>query len=139
MGQSMKLCNVPAGCCIGNNVGHEVCCSKACLMELCAGVRVAEDLAAAVEAPAGLPSRGAMAMVHTLQLAAEKAGHTHLPWNVLLTQTLRLMSSSGAAAPPANPWLLIACCPCWLLHQPHISITIPTMTCCACCSCNFSQ
>jgi hypothetical protein len=57
---------------------------------------VAEDVAGAVHAPADLPSRGAMALLHTLQLAADKAGHTHLPWNVLLTQTLRLMSSSGA-------------------------------------------
>jgi hypothetical protein len=59
------------------------------------GGRAAEDLARAVEAPSDLLSRGAMAFLHTLQLAADKSGHTHLPWNVLLSETLRLMSSSG--------------------------------------------
>lgn len=36
-----------------------------------------------------------MAFLHTLELAADKSGHTHLPWDVLLSETLRLMSSSG--------------------------------------------
>lgn len=58
-------------------------------------LRAAEDLARAVEASSDLLSRGAMAFLHTLQLAADKSGHTHLPWNVLLSETLRLMSSSG--------------------------------------------
>ncbi|BDA44925.1 probable recBCD enzyme subunit RecD at C-terminar half [Coccomyxa sp. Obi] len=57
--------------------------------------RAAEDLARAVEAPSNLMSRGAMAFLHTLELAADKSGHTHLPWDVLLSETLRLMSSSG--------------------------------------------
>ncbi|CAL8469331.1 g8872 [Coccomyxa elongata] len=57
--------------------------------------RAAEDLARAVEAPSDLLSRGAMAFLHTLELAADKSGHTHLPWDVLLSETLRLMSSSG--------------------------------------------
>lgn len=57
--------------------------------------RAAEDLARAVEAPSDLLSRGAMAFLHTLELAANKSGHTHLPWDVLLSETLRLMSSSG--------------------------------------------
>ena len=58
--------------------------------------RVAEDLAWAVNAPTDLPSRGATAFLHTLQLASEKAGHTHLPWEVLIMHTQRLLSSSGA-------------------------------------------
>ena len=57
---------------------------------------MAEDLAWAVNAPADLPSRGATAFLHTLQLASEKAGHTHLPWEVLIMHTQRLLSSSGA-------------------------------------------
>ena len=57
--------------------------------------RVAEDLAWAVGAPTDLPSRGAVAFLHTLQLTAEKAGHTHLPWEVLLQQTQRALSSTG--------------------------------------------
>ncbi len=48
-----------------------------------------------MEAPSDLLSRGAMAFLHTLELAADKSGHTHLPWDVLLSETLRLMSSSG--------------------------------------------
>lgn len=47
--------------------------------------------------PTDLPSRGATAFLHTLQLAADKAGHTHLPWEVLLTQTQRLLSGKGTA------------------------------------------
>ena len=47
--------------------------------------------------PTDLPSRGATAFLHTLQLAADKAGHTHLPWEVLLTQTQRLLSGTGMA------------------------------------------
>ena len=57
--------------------------------------RVAEDLAWAVGAPIDLPSRGAIAFLHTLQLAADKAGHTHLPWGVLLMHTQRLLSGTG--------------------------------------------
>ena len=57
---------------------------------------MAEDLAWAVNAPTDLPSRGATAFLHTLQLASEKAGHTHLPWEVLIMHTQRLLSSSGA-------------------------------------------
>ncbi len=57
---------------------------------------MAEDLAWAVNAPTDLPSRGATAFLHTLQLASEKAGHMHLPWEVLIMHTQRLLSSSGA-------------------------------------------
>ena len=60
--------------------------------------RVAEDLAWAVGAPVDLPSRGAVAFLHTLQLAADKAGHTHLPWGVLLMHTQRLLSGTGTLA-----------------------------------------
>ena len=49
-----------------------------------------------MNAPTDLPSRGATAFLHTLQLASEKAGHTHLPWEVLIMHTQRLLSSSGA-------------------------------------------
>ena len=62
--------------------------------------RVAEDLAWAVNAPTDLPSRGATAFLHTLQLASEKAGHTHLPWEVLIMHTQRLLSSSGTSCQP---------------------------------------
>ena len=48
-----------------------------------------------MNAPTDLPSRGATAFLHTLQLASEKAGHTHLPWEVLIMHTQRLLSSSG--------------------------------------------
>ena len=71
--------------------------------------------------PTDLPSRGATAFLHTLQLAADKAGHTHLPWGVLLTQTQRLLSGTGTAhmqnaslqAHPAVPMQLSVLC-----HQP---------------------
>ena len=69
---------------VGMNLEH--CC------------RVAEDLAWAVGAPIDLPSRGAGAFLHTLQLAADKAGHTHLPWGVLLLHTQRLLSGTGPLA-----------------------------------------
>ena len=49
-------------------------------------------------APIDLPSRGAVAFLHTLQLAADKAGHTHLPWGVLLMHTQRLLSGTGVLA-----------------------------------------
>ena len=51
-------------------------------------------------APVDLPSRGAVAFLHTLQLAADKAGHTHLPWSVLLMHTQRLLSGTGSLASP---------------------------------------
>ncbi len=59
-----------------------------------------EDLAYALQAPPELPSRGGMALLHTLQLAAEAKGHTHLPWHTLAAQALRLMSSDSAASLP---------------------------------------
>ena len=62
--------------------------------------RVAEDLARAVGARGDLPSRGGMALLHTLQLAADKAGHTHLPWHLLRSQTARLLASAGARDEP---------------------------------------
>ncbi len=49
-------------------------------------------------APIDLPSRGAVAFLHTLQLAADKAGHTHLPWGVLLMHTQRLLAGTGLLA-----------------------------------------
>ena len=76
------------------------------VLECCLG-RVAEDLAWAVQAPGNLPSRGGMALLHTLQLAADRAGHTHLPWHALLSQTLRLLSSAGAGS-QTPPWLAAA-------------------------------
>ena len=69
--------------------------------------RVAEDLARAVGARGDLPSRGGMALLHTLQLAADKAGHTHLPWHLLRSQTARLLASAGARA--ATRGGLLAC------------------------------
>ena len=60
------------------------------------GWRLAEGLAAALGSPADLPSRAALALLHTLQLAAAKSGHSYLPWATLATQTERLMGSTGA-------------------------------------------
>ena len=88
---------------------------------------MAEDLAWAVNAPTDLPSRGATAFLHTLQLASEKAGHTHLPWEVLIMHTQRLLSSSGAEN---HLWLCVAthkraCLP-WV-HPMHDILQLPTL------------
>lgn len=58
--------------------------------------RTAEGLAAALGAPGDRPFRGALALLHTLGLAATKSGHSYLPWGTLAAQTERLMASTGA-------------------------------------------
>ncbi len=60
------------------------------------GFRTAESLAAALGAPSHLPSRGKLALLHTLGLAAAKSGHSYLPWGTLAAQTERLLASTGA-------------------------------------------
>ncbi|KAK9822626.1 hypothetical protein WJX81_000268 [Elliptochloris bilobata] len=62
------------------------------------GWRLAEGLATALGTPTDLPSRGALALRYTLQLAATKSGHCYLPWGTLAAQTERLMASTG------RPW-----------------------------------
>ncbi len=65
-------------------------------MEPGGGFRTAESLAAALGAPSHLPSRGKLALLHTLGLAAAKSGHSYLPWGTLAAQTERLLASTGA-------------------------------------------
>ena len=75
--------------------------------------RTAEGLAAALGAPGDRPFRGALALLHTLGLAATKSGHSYLPWGTLAAQTERLMASTGARCRACGKGGSLPSATCW--------------------------